>query len=140
MPTARLTEQGLVAEINFTTLLKMKESTFSPFLSGLEGLIREFQGGAPEKERLPSSAVSDMQRRFARNTMFVWLFLFLGSVTVPSWDVVTNLIRVSSGLMVVLTLGLYRGLQASRVLLQGVYAFLSLVSCGVLVLGAVGGC
>lgn len=135
VPTARLTEQGIVAERIFFTPGKMKEATFGPFLSGLEGLVREFQGGEPGEEKPRGSAVGEMQRRFARNTMFIWLFWLLGSVAVPSFDIVTNLIRVSSGLMVLLTFGLYRDVQGSRVLLQGVYAFLSLVSCGVLVLG-----
>lgn len=135
VPTVRLTEQGFVARREFMTPLKMTDSTFRAFLSGLEGLVREYQGGEPGEVRPRASAVGAMQRRFARSTMFVWLFFLLGSVAVPVFDVASNLIRASSGLMVLLTYGLYRDVQGSRVLLQGAYAFLALASFGVLVLG-----
>lgn len=134
VPSARIADSAIRAEVNFNTPSRMRASTFEPFLSGLEGLASSFQS-VTEGEQSGHSAVSFMLKKFAHRTTLVWSVLLLLSLAVDSFDVVTNLARVSTAIMVLLSAGLYRGFQSCRVLLQGVYAFLGLASGGVLVAG-----
>ncbi len=138
VPSARIADGALRAEVNFNTPSRMRQTTFEPFLSGLEGLASSLQSeSVTEGEQIGHSAVSFIQRKFARRTTFVWSFLLLLSLVVDSFDVVTNLVRASTAIMVLLSAGLYRGFQGCRVLLQGIYAFLGLASGGILVVGLI---
>lgn len=139
IPRTCVRDGAVHTDVHFATPNRMG-SYFSPVLEGLERLARALQG-----EDLPSgtqgapTAVQQKLRKFGRNGALAWSLLALPTLAAiaqsDTGNAIDFLLAMVPVLMCTLHLSLLRGHPGTRLLLQGLYAFLALLAGGVLVLG-----
>lgn len=135
IPGARICDKKVTAEVIFS-LPTFMAANFEPLLGGLERLAQSLQGKPnPCEKDAASPGLELMQKKFARGTLGVWGVLSAASLALDSQGPMPYLVGGGSFVMLLLTLGLYRGLSGCRVLLQGLYAFLSLAGVSLLLVG-----